>query len=48
MLTAFISRQGEELVEDQFHYTMNNLHSELKFEIEKPEKNTQCPLTITT
>ena len=27
---------GEEMA-DQFHYTMNNLHPKLKFEIEKPE-----------
>ena len=32
----YLQTTGEEMA-DQFHYTMNNLHPKLKFEIEKPE-----------
>ena len=32
----YLQTTGEEM-EDQFHYTMSNLHPKLKFEIEKPK-----------
>ena len=32
----YLQTTGDEMA-DQFHYTMNNLHPKLKFEIEKPE-----------
>ena len=32
----YLQTTGEDMA-DQFHYTMNNLHPKLKFEIEKPE-----------